>query len=96
MGVKMPKNDTSFESAIKELEKIIETLESPDLTLTNALDNFEKGVGLMKICDSHLKAAEGKLKELVSGKDGQFIEKILNASPDAPPGDAPEGEPGDD
>jgi exodeoxyribonuclease VII small subunit len=87
----MPKSEISFETAIKELEKIIEKLENPDLTLTNALDNFEKGVGLMKVCDSHLKTAEGKLKELVGGKDGEFIEKILNAS-----SDALEGEEGND
>jgi exodeoxyribonuclease VII small subunit len=87
----MPKNDMSFETAIKELEKIIEKLESPDLTLTNALENFEKGVGLMKVCDSHLKTAEGKLRELVGGDNGEFIEKILNA-----PSDASEGEAGDD
>ena len=78
----MPKSELSFETAIKELEKIIEKLESPNLTLTNALENFEKGVGLMKICDAHLKTAEGKLKELVGGDNGEFIEKILNASSD--------------
>jgi exodeoxyribonuclease VII small subunit len=72
----------SFEQAMKELEKVVTRLESPDLTLTNALDNFEKGVALMKTCDSHLKTAEGKLKELVGGPDGEFIENILNASPD--------------
>ena len=87
----MPKSEISFETAIKELEKIIEKLESPDLTLTNALDYFEKGVGLMKVCDSHLKSAEGKLKELVGGKDGEFIEKILSAS-----SDGLEGEEGND
>jgi exodeoxyribonuclease VII small subunit len=84
----MPKSELSFETAIKELEKIIEKLESPDLTLTNALEHFEKGVGLMKVCDSHLKTAEGKLKQLVSGESGEFIEKILNASSDAPEGEA--------
>jgi exodeoxyribonuclease VII small subunit len=87
----MPKNELPFESAIKELEKIIDRLESPDLTLTNALEFFEKGVGLMKVCDAHLKTAEGRLKELVGGENGEFIEKILNASPDAS-----EGETGDD
>jgi exodeoxyribonuclease VII small subunit len=83
----MPKSEMSFETAIKELESIIATLESPDLTLTKALENFEKGVALMKTCDSHLKTAEGKLRELVGGKDGEFIEKILNASPDEADGE---------
>lgn len=76
----MPKSDMSFESALKELEKIISKLESPDLTLTSALEHFEKGVALMKTCDSQLKSAEGKLKELLSGKDGEFIEKVLGVS----------------
>jgi exodeoxyribonuclease VII small subunit len=76
----VPKSDMSFETALKELEKIIARLESPDLTLTGALEHFEKGVALMKTCDSQLKSAEGKLKELLSGKDGEFIEKILGVS----------------
>jgi exodeoxyribonuclease VII small subunit len=76
----VPKSDMSFESALKELEKIIAKLESPDLTLTSALEHFEKGVSLMKTCDSQLKSAEGKLKELLSGKDGEFIEKVLGVS----------------
>jgi exodeoxyribonuclease VII small subunit len=83
----MPKNEPSFETAIKELEKIIAKLESPDLTLTNALEYFEKGVALMKTCDSHLKTAEGKLTELVKGKDGEFIESMLGVSPDSLEGD---------
>lgn len=78
----MPKSDMSFETALKELEKIIAKLESPDLTLTSALEHFEKGVALMKTCDSQLKSAEGKLKGLLSGKDGEFIEKILGISAD--------------
>lgn len=73
----MPKNELSFETAIKELEKLIVKLESPDLTLSNALEQFEKGIGLMKTCDKHLKTAEGKLTELTKGKDGEFIESIL-------------------
>jgi exodeoxyribonuclease VII small subunit len=76
----VPKSDMSFETALKELEKIIAKLESPDLTLTSALEHFEKGVALMKTCDSQLKSAEGKLKELLSGKDGEFIEKVLGVS----------------
>lgn len=78
----MPKTDMSFETALKELEKIISKLESPDLNLTNALEHFEKGVALMKTCESHLKSAEGRLKELLSGEDGKFIEKILGVPAD--------------
>jgi exodeoxyribonuclease VII small subunit len=87
----MSRSDMSFEQALKELGKTIEKLESPDLSLTNALDCFEKGIRLMKTCDSHLKSAEGRLKELVSGKDGEFIEKILGVA-----AGSVDGEPADD
>ncbi len=80
----MAKSELSFEAALRELEKVVAKLESPDLTLTGALEQFEKGVALMKTCDSHLKSAEGKIKELLSGKDGEFIQTILGDSPDVP------------
>jgi exonuclease VII small subunit len=37
----------------------------------------------MRICDTHLKSAEGKLKQLLKGENGEFIEKILGSTPDA-------------
>jgi exodeoxyribonuclease VII small subunit len=86
------KSELSFEAALKELEKVVARLEGPDLTLTSALEQFEKGVALMKTCDSQLKSAEGKLKELLAGKNGEFIEKILGVSD----GDAATGETADD
>ena len=67
----------SFEEALGEMEGIIEQLERDDLTLSDALAHFERGVTLMRICDTHLKSAEGKLKELTKGEDGAFIEKLL-------------------
>jgi exodeoxyribonuclease VII small subunit len=74
------KQDLSFEAALKELEKIVAKLESPELTLSGALEQFEKGVALMKVCDSHLKSAEGKIRELLAGTDGEFIESVLGVS----------------
>ena len=73
----MAKSEISFEAALAELEKIVAKLESPDLPLANALDQFEKGVALMKTCDAHLRNAEGKIQELLAGKNGEFIQTIL-------------------
>jgi len=73
----------TFEEALKEMERIIGQLERDDLTLSGALENFEQGVALMRVCDSHLKSAEGKLKQLLKGENGEFIEKILGSSQDA-------------
>jgi exodeoxyribonuclease VII small subunit len=65
------------------MERIIGELERDDLTLSGALEYFERGVGLMRICDTHLKSAEGKLKQLLKGENGEFIEKILGSGRDA-------------
>lgn len=78
----MPQKQETFETAIKKLEKVISSLENDDLTLNDALDNFEKGVKLMRICDDHLRNAEGKLKELLKGEDGAFVEKTLGITLD--------------
>jgi exodeoxyribonuclease VII small subunit len=73
----------SFEEALKELEMVIERLEREDLTLSDSLEYFQKGVGLMRVCDTHLKSAEGTLKEILKGENGAFVEKILGHSADA-------------
>jgi exodeoxyribonuclease VII small subunit len=79
----MAKKTETFESAIEKLEKIISNLENDDLTLDKALESFEKGINLMRMCDSHLRNAEGKLKELLKGEDGEFVEKVLGLSLDS-------------
>ena len=55
----MADKEMTFEQSLKELETTIEKLESDDLTLDEALEKFERGVGLMRSCDRHLKKAEG-------------------------------------
>ena len=79
----MPQKQETFETAIKKLEAIISSLENDDLTLKEALANFEKGVNLMHTCDTHLRNAEGKLKELLKGKNGEFVERTLGITLDS-------------
>lgn len=67
----------SFEDAVSELEKIINVLEHEDLSLKSALNNFEQGVRLVRICDDHLKTARGKIIELVRSDHGDIVEKVL-------------------
>ena len=67
----------TFEDAVSDLEKIINVLEREDLTLDNALANFEHGIRLIRICDDHLKTARGKILELIRGDDGEIVEKTL-------------------
>ena len=58
-----------FEESIKELEKIVKTLEDGDPSLDESLKNFEKGITLIKVCQKELESAENKIKELTEDGD---------------------------
>lgn len=54
--------DKTFESALEELESVVEQLESGDLSLEDSLAAFEKGVGLVKYCNQKLSEVEKKVE----------------------------------
>ena len=58
-----------FEDSIKELEKIVKTLEDGEPSLDESLKNFEKGITLIKVCQKELESAENKIKELTEDGD---------------------------
>lgn len=58
--------EINFENSLKELEKIVSTMEAGGLTLEESLKNFEKGVGLVAECQNSLKEAEQKVKILTA------------------------------
>lgn len=71
---KSPKPDTpDFESALKELEKIVATLEKGELSLDAALKHFERGITLTRLCQTALKRAELKVETLVQNGDQQKL-----------------------
>ncbi len=53
-----------FEEALAELEAIVKKLEG-DIPLDEAMDAFQKGIELSKVCMENLKAEKGKLELLV-------------------------------
>lgn len=59
-----------FESAIQELELIVEQMESGNITLEESLSQFERGIALTRNCQEALKAAEQKV-EILMRKSGQ-------------------------
>jgi exodeoxyribonuclease VII small subunit len=70
----------TFEASLAALEKTIDQLEKDDVTLDASLDLFEKGITLIRTCDTHLKKAQGRITELLKGENGEFVEKILGSS----------------
>ena len=65
----------TFEQSIKQLEDIVQELESGDLPLEKALKKFEEGIQLSKICSRTLDETEQKISILLKGQDGGIIEK---------------------
>lgn len=61
-----------FEAALEQLQTIVKKLESGELSLEAALQNFEEGVRLTRHCQEHLAKAEQKVEILMkAGADGQ-------------------------
>ncbi len=58
-----------FETALAELESLVETLEQGELSLEQSLQQFERGVKLTRACQQALKSAEQRVDMLVSGAE---------------------------
>lgn len=60
----MKKNKESFETLILELEKIISSFESKDLSLEESLRNYELGTEIYKKANKIIKESEIKINLL--------------------------------
>ena len=59
----MTKKEIPFDEAMKQLENIVRQLEQGDVPLENAIELYQKGMELSKLCSDKLQSAE---KQLVS------------------------------
>ena len=58
--------EKKFEDKIKELEEIIEILESGDVLLDESIKKYTEAMKLVKECDSELKNIETKVNKIVA------------------------------
>ncbi|MBL7158202.1 MAG: exodeoxyribonuclease VII small subunit [Candidatus Omnitrophica bacterium] len=65
-------NGVKFEDALKKLEKIVEALETGELSLDASLEKYEEGIKLVRLCQKKLEEAKKKIEILVKTKDGRF------------------------
>ena len=64
----------TFESALTQLESIVEELESGSLDLNKMMKLFEEGMKLTQLCRGQLREVEERISTIM--KDGKgFIEK---------------------
>lgn len=68
--------DISFEQALDEIQKIIDTLENGNVDLNDSISLYEKGVKLTKTCKSYLDKASVKIEKINSQDMEQKSEVI--------------------
>ncbi len=60
--------DNNFEKSLNELENIIKTLDSEEISLDESIALFEKGVMLSNECRKTLESAENKIITLTEAE----------------------------
>jgi exodeoxyribonuclease VII small subunit len=70
-----PEKETKvdFERSLNRLEQVVKRLESPELSLDDAMKLFEEGVKLSRECQKQLEEAEARVEILMKKADGKFV-----------------------
>ena len=62
--------EMSFETALAELETIVEKLEKGDAALEESISLYQRGAALKAHCEGKLRDAQLKVDKIVLGPDG--------------------------
>ncbi len=76
----------SFEESLRELESLVEQMESPELPLETIVEKYEAGMKLVAACTEKLKVAEKRISLLTKRKDGSVGEGELEDGETGPKG----------
>jgi exodeoxyribonuclease VII small subunit len=74
MAEQKPKKDIekmSFEDAIKELTSIVGKIEQGQVPLQDSLEQYEKGMALIKHCRTILQKAEKRIEKITEEKNAE-------------------------
>jgi exodeoxyribonuclease VII small subunit len=64
----------TFEQAMKQLEQIVQELESGDIPLEKAIQKFEEGIELSKFCSEKLDESEKRITILTRDAAGNLTD----------------------
>jgi exodeoxyribonuclease VII small subunit len=76
-----PAQPPAFESALGELEKLVEKMERGDVSLEESLRMFERGVELARHCQTALRDAENKIQVLMEKNGQQVLDDLVSDEP---------------
>lgn len=60
-----PTEEPTFEEALESLEKIVDKLEKGDVPLEKAIDYYQQGMKLSKVCGDKLKNVQKKMVQIM-------------------------------
>lgn len=63
---KTEEKELTFEESLEKLENIVKKLESGEIPLDDAINEFNQAMKLAKNCDEKLKAAEEAITKIVN------------------------------
>lgn len=63
----------SFEESLEKLEEIVTKLENGDVPLDDAIDEFNKAMQLVKLCNNKLSSAEESIAKIVQD-NGEIVD----------------------
>ncbi len=75
----MAEKKQTFETSLKDLERIVSKLEDGDLSLEESLKLFEDGVKLSRECQERLNQAERRIEVLLKDETGNPTLEIIKA-----------------
>ena len=67
-----PEEELTFETALAELESIVETMEGGQLPLEKSLSAYKRGAELLQFCQRQLQDAQQQVKVLESDSLRKF------------------------
>jgi exodeoxyribonuclease VII small subunit len=62
-----------FEDAMRELEELVEAMEDGEIPLNDLIDKYERGAGLLKVCQKRLTDAELRIEMIRKKNDGTVV-----------------------
>ena len=78
-----PPKKPDFERSLARLEEVVRRLESPQLSLDDAMKLFEEGVALSRECQKQLEEAEGRVEILLKKADGKIAAEPFETDDDS-------------
>ncbi len=79
MPIKNEKNPPTLETAMQRVSDIVASMEGGDMPLEKLIESYEEGIGLVKMCQEKLDAAEKRIQIIARNARGEAVLEDFDA-----------------